>query len=101
MYSRFGWLSILLTITLCYQVFGQYAHRDVILNAQNEALLPDYLKNPHYRTPRVRAALAYYSWFGPGEMPVFERAAETITRREIFKVLSHAGFIPRKSFYHK
>lgn len=41
---------------------AQYAHKDVIDNARNEALLPPHLKNPHYRIPRIKAALAYYSW---------------------------------------
>lgn len=98
---RYGLFTLLLTLVLSCQVFGQYAHRDVILNAENEALLPAYLKNPHYRTPRIRSALAYYSWFGPGESPVYERAADSITRREIYKVLSHAGLIPRKGGFFR
>lgn len=44
--------------------WAQYEHKDVVDNARNEALLPPHLKNPHYRIPRIREALAYYSWWG-------------------------------------
>jgi len=48
----------------------QFQHRAVLENAAKEDLLPAHLKNPFYRTPRVREALARHSWFGPGENPV-------------------------------
>lgn len=50
--------------------FAQLEHPAVIENAAKEELLPSYLKNPFYRTPRVREALAHHSWFGPGEKSV-------------------------------
>lgn len=83
----------------CNSITGQYAHKDVILNYQHEELLPERLRSPHYRIPRIRDALAYYSWFGPGEMPVYRRAADVVSRREIYNVLSHAGLIPRRQFF--
>uniref|UniRef100_A0A336MD92 CSON014391 protein n=1 Tax=Culicoides sonorensis TaxID=179676 RepID=A0A336MD92_CULSO len=95
-------ITILLSlISLSVTQFNQYAHKDVIDNARNEALLPPYLKSQHYRVPRIRAALAYNSWFGPGEKPVFERAAHNISRKEIYTVLAHAGLIPRNSKYFR
>lgn len=38
------------------------AHRDVVLNAQNEATLSPELLNPFYKNPRIAEALAKESW---------------------------------------
>ncbi|XP_004524846.2 uncharacterized protein LOC101458860 [Ceratitis capitata] len=71
----------------------RFAHIAVIENEAYEQTLPNALRNPFYKTPRVREALAKSSWFGPGEEPVYDRQAEKIPRAEIFNVLAHAGFI--------
>lgn len=81
-----------------------------------ERNLPPNFVNPFYRTPRVREVLARSSWFGPGEklvkfsnffkyklinfllLKVRQRKAETIPRSQIYSVLTHAGFIPRRYF---
>ncbi|GAB0098875.1 uncharacterized protein DMENIID0001_146790 [Sergentomyia squamirostris] len=73
-------------------------HRAVLNIEQEENLLPDYLRNPFLRTPRVAAALAVSSWLGHGEQPVFEREADKIPRHQIYSVLTHAGFIPRRLY---
>ncbi|XP_017486316.1 PREDICTED: uncharacterized protein LOC108374802 isoform X1 [Rhagoletis zephyria] len=74
----------------------RYAHIAVIENDAYEESLPNALRNPFYKTPRVREVLAKSSWFGPGEEPVYERQAEKIPRAEIYNVLAHAGFISRR-----
>lgn len=99
-FYRSIFFTIFLSIISYWVLTGaQYAHKDVISNAENEALLPDYLKSQHYRIPRIAQALAYHSWFGPGEKPVFERAADNVSRQEIYTVLTHAGLIPRRMFH--
>ncbi|XP_055711533.1 uncharacterized protein LOC129806785 [Phlebotomus papatasi] len=87
------------TIFICISItFAQIPHHAVLNIEQEENLLPDHLKNPFLRTPRVAAALAVSSWFGHGEEPVFEREADKIPRSEIYTVLTHAGLIPRRFF---
>lgn len=49
---------------------NRFQHIAVIENDAWEQSLPSELRNPFYKTPRVREALAKASWFGPGEMPV-------------------------------
>lgn len=103
--------------------FRRYQHVAVLENEAWEQSLPNELKNPFYRTPRVREALAHSSWFGPGEtvvcppplhqlesfpcflttfvlLKVFNRQAEKISRREIYNVLNHAGLLPKR-FYKR
>ncbi|XP_052562842.1 uncharacterized protein LOC128092633 [Culex pipiens pallens] len=89
-------LVLLQTVLLAVGGLSRYAHPAVLENDAQEALLPDYLRNPFYRTPRVANALARFSWFGPGEEPVRERHAEKISRADIYSVLTHAGFVPRR-----
>ncbi|XP_055551100.1 uncharacterized protein LOC129733328 isoform X2 [Wyeomyia smithii] len=89
-------LFCLLQAVLLASCISRYAHPAVLENDANEALLPDYLRNPYYRTPRVANALARFSWFGPGEELVRERHAEKISRADIYTVLTHAGFVPRR-----
>lgn len=38
--------------SLPYHKQSQYAHRAVIQSQAEEALLPSYLRNPYYKTPR-------------------------------------------------
>jgi hypothetical protein len=89
---------LLFSITVATAQYAPYTHPAVIENSRNEALLPAYLLNPFYRTPRVRDALARSSWFGPGEKVVKTREAEKISRAEIYNVLVHAGLIPRRYY---
>ncbi|XP_023303364.1 uncharacterized protein LOC111685340 [Lucilia cuprina] len=90
-------LSLLVLVTARPQL-NRFQHIAVIENDAWEQTLPSELRNPFYKTPRVRNALAKSSWFGPGEMPVLDRQAEKIARREIYNVLSHAGLIERRNF---
>ncbi|KAK6631843.1 hypothetical protein RUM43_013909 [Polyplax serrata] len=72
------------------------AHRAVVINAENEARLPPHLLNPFYKNPRIAAALAKESWFGPGEEQVIDREAEKIPRVEVIKLLKQAGLARRR-----
>lgn len=72
------------------------SHRAVVLNAEREAQLPPHLLNPFYKNPRISAALAKESWFGPGETPVVHREAEKIPRQQIYSVLKNAGLVNRR-----
>lgn len=62
-------LSLIVLVTARPQL-NRYQHIAVIENDAWEQTLPSELRNPFYKTPRVRNALAKSSWFGPGEMPV-------------------------------
>lgn len=75
-----------------------YAHPAVLENDAVEELYPSHLRNPFYKTPRVRAALSRFSWFGYGEQPVENRIADAIPKREIYKLLTHAGLVQRSEF---
>ncbi|XP_058818302.1 uncharacterized protein LOC131681505 [Topomyia yanbarensis] len=92
------WLQLLclLQSILLATCISWYAHPAVLANDANEALLPDYQRNAFYRTPRVANALARFSWLGPGEELVRERHTEKISRADIYTVLTHAGFVPRR-----
>lgn len=67
-------------------------------NDAAEELYPSHLRNPFYKTPRVRTALSRFSWFSYGEQPVLNRIAEAIPRKEIYKLLTHAGLVAREEF---
>ncbi|XP_044269577.1 uncharacterized protein LOC123014495 [Tribolium madens] len=92
-------VSLLLLFPLSMGQFSEFndlEHDDVQKAAAVEDLLPPHLKNPFYQDPRIRAALAKNSWFGPGERPVKQRDSHKIPRREIFTVLNHAGFLAQQ-----
>lgn len=72
-----------------------YAHPAVLANDAAEEVYPSHLRNPYYKTPRVREALARFSWFSYGEQPVENRIADAIPRKEIYKLLTHAGLVHR------
>lgn len=66
-------------------------------------------KHKNYRSPvcnlcfffypcRVRNVLARFSWLQHGETPVENRIADAVPRKEIFKLLTHAGLVNREDF---
>lgn len=69
-HTRYRYLQLICLLMFISLTVAQFPHPAVIENAAQEELLPHHLKNPFYRTPRVRAALERHSWFGPGERPV-------------------------------
>ncbi|KAK3925647.1 Uracil phosphoribosyltransferase [Frankliniella fusca] len=72
------------------------AHRAVVRNAEDEARLPEELRNNFYKDPRIAEGLAKSSWFTPGEEQVVDREAEKIPREQIFKLLKNAGLARRR-----
>lgn len=68
-------------------------HRAVLAAQEEEANLPPHFLNGFYKNPRLRQELARHSWIGPGEQPVYSREAEKISRKSIYNVLNHAGFV--------
>ncbi|CAH1372501.1 unnamed protein product [Tenebrio molitor] len=84
------------TIAQSLHQLNDLEHEDVRRTAAQEELLPPHLKNPFYQNPKIRAALAKSSWFGPGERPVKGRDTHQIPRKEIFMVLNHAGLLPQQ-----
>ncbi|XP_055386261.1 uncharacterized protein LOC129615187 [Condylostylus longicornis] len=94
------WLKLIVVGLIVINVTSlaqRLEHIAVIENDAFEQSLPSEYRNPFYKTPRVRAALAHFSWFVPGEEPVFDRQAEKIPRSEIYSVLSHAGLLPDRN----
>ncbi|KAJ3661248.1 hypothetical protein Zmor_005653 [Zophobas morio] len=91
-------LLVTLPFVLSQSFFPQndLEHEDVQRTAAQEELLPPHLKNPFYQNPKIRAALAKSSWFGPGERPIKARDSHKIPRKEIFTVLNHAGLLPQQ-----
>jgi hypothetical protein len=69
------------------------AHRDVVATAEQDSYLPEHLKNPFYKNPRIAQALAKESWRLNGEEQVFQREAEKIPRQKVYSILKQAGFI--------
>nr|XP_026492272.1 uncharacterized protein LOC113397955 [Vanessa tameamea] len=76
-------------------------HPAVVAVRQAESLLPPHLKSPALRNPHLLQALELTSLLHNGEKPVFEREADNVPRREIYNILTHAGFIGRKSRFHQ
>lgn len=91
-------LGILLMVCALVQgqVASRYAHPFVLRNAELEATLPSRFLNPFYQDFQIRRALARSSWFGPNEQPVYTRATDSISRRDIFTALNHAGLLPQQ-----
>lgn len=122
--SRFLKFTVILTLlTVVSQIFAlphhlpsPYAHHAVLENDAQEAYIPEHLKNPFYKTPRwrvkyclikvvsinvccrVRNVLAWFSSLHYGETPVKNRIADAVPRKEIYKLLTHAGLVPRSNF---
>ncbi|XP_052124380.1 uncharacterized protein LOC113204569 [Frankliniella occidentalis] len=72
------------------------AHHAVVRTAEDEARLPEELRNNFYKDPRIAEGLAKSSWFTPGEEQVLDREAEKIPREQIFKLLKNAGLARRR-----
>lgn len=74
-----------------------YAHPAVLDNDYQEYRLPSHYRSQLLQTsPRLQALLSKSSWLTPGEQPVQHREADRIHRSEIYKVMTHAGFLPRR-----
>jgi hypothetical protein len=98
--QRIVLLPLVFITIVTTQVFARphnlpYAHPAVLANDAAEEVYPSHLRNPFYKTPRVREALSRFSWFSYGEQPVENRIADAIPRKEIYKLLTHAGLVQR------
>ncbi|XP_045448051.1 uncharacterized protein LOC123656404 [Melitaea cinxia] len=71
-------------------------HPEVVAVRQAEALLPPHLKSPALRNPHLLHTLELTSLLHSGEKLVYDREADHVPRREIYDILTHAGFIGRK-----
>ncbi len=76
----------------------QFAHRAVLITAEQESKLPPQLLNPFYKNPRIAEQLAKQSWFEPGENLVGDRETEKISRDKIYYALKSAGLIRRRRY---
>ncbi|CAK1551058.1 unnamed protein product [Leptosia nina] len=76
-------------------------HPAVVAVRQAEELLPSHLRSPALRNPHLQDILSLTSVLHPGENAVFEREAEKVPRREIYKILTHAGFIGRRNYLNQ
>lgn len=74
------------------------AHPAVIANSHWESQFhPSLLKSARfYENPRTAEALAKESWFADKEMPVLDREAEKIDRRQVSKILTNSGLQKRR-----
>lgn len=90
---------LLLIITYTSLVYSlPPPHPDVLALRREEELLHPLLKSRALQNPHLLQQLPLTSLLHAGEKLVFEREASKIPRHEIYKVLTHAGFIPRKRF---
>ncbi|XP_068633738.1 uncharacterized protein [Battus philenor] len=72
-------------------------HPAVVAVRQEEELLPPALRSPALRNPHLQELLTLTSVLHKGENLVFQREADDVPRREIYNILTHAGFIPRQA----
>ncbi|CAG9561970.1 unnamed protein product [Danaus chrysippus] len=73
-------------------------HPAVVDVRHAEEQLPPHLRSPALRNPHFLETLQLTSLLHKGEKPVFERQSDTIPRKEIYNILTHAGFIGRKRY---
>ncbi|CAF4917439.1 unnamed protein product [Pieris macdunnoughi] len=73
-------------------------HPAVVAVRQSEELLPPHLRSPALRNPHLQEILPLTSLLHHGENVVFEREADNVSRSEIYKILTHAGFLRRQNY---
>ncbi|CAH0715590.1 unnamed protein product, partial [Brenthis ino] len=76
-------------------------HPAVIAVRQAEELLPPHQRSPALRNPHLLHTLELTSLLHKGENPVFDREADKVPRNEIYKILTHAGFIGRRNLINE
>ncbi|KAJ8731422.1 hypothetical protein PYW07_004586 [Mythimna separata] len=73
-------------------------HPDVLAVRREEERLHPLLRSPALRNPHLLQILPLTSLLHKGENLVYARDAHDVSRKEIYKILTHAGLIPRKRF---
>ncbi|CAH1638186.1 unnamed protein product [Spodoptera littoralis] len=91
-------LVLLLTTCSCLVSSIPPPHPDVLAVRQEEERLPPILRSPALRNPHLLQVLPLTSLLHKGENLVYARDAHDVSRKEIYKILTHAGLIPRKKF---
>ncbi|CAH0691822.1 unnamed protein product [Spodoptera exigua] len=91
-------LVLLLTTCSCLVSSIPPPHPDVLAVRQEEERLPPILRSPALRNPHLLQVLPLTSLLHKGEKLVYARDAHDVPRKEIHKILTHAGLIPRKTF---
>ncbi|GBP65396.1 hypothetical protein EVAR_103278_1 [Eumeta japonica] len=71
-------------------------HPRVLEAKEEERFLPDHLRSPAWRNPHLRQVLPLTSLLHNGEKLVYDRDTDEIDRGEIYKMLTHAGLVPRR-----
>ncbi|XP_026327649.1 sodium channel protein Nach-like [Hyposmocoma kahamanoa] len=96
--------SILLVLTSTYLASCTPIpppHPVVVAVRQEEELLPLYLKSPHNFNPHLQQILPLTSLLHHGEKPVYHRDTDDVSRQEVYNILTHAGFIPRRPLHYQ
>ncbi|XP_041979635.1 uncharacterized protein LOC121733442 [Aricia agestis] len=75
-------------------------HPAVVAVRHEEEQLPPHLRKPAIFNPRVHAIISLTSLLHHGENLVYDREADKVPRHEIYKILTHAGFLARQKLNH-
>ncbi|CAG4956007.1 uncharacterized protein LOC123696298 [Colias croceus] len=94
--------SIVLLLTSTYLANGiPPPHPAVVAVRHAEEQLPFHLRSPALWNRNLQEVLPLTSLLHNGEKAVFEREADTVSRTEIYKILTHAGFIGRRNYINQ
>ncbi|RVE42928.1 hypothetical protein evm_012427 [Chilo suppressalis] len=76
-------------------------HPAVVAVRQEEERLPPYLRSQALHNPHLQQILPLTSLLHDGENLVYERESDNVPRQEIYNILTHAGFLPRRPGHYK
>ncbi|CAK1580234.1 unnamed protein product [Parnassius mnemosyne] len=89
--------TLLLLMTSMYLVDSiPPPHPAVVAVREEEEHLPTHLRSPALHNPHLQEILPLTSLLHSGEKPVYHREADSVSRREIYDILTHAGLFPRQ-----
>ncbi|CAB3221909.1 unnamed protein product [Arctia plantaginis] len=91
-------LSLVLLLATCTCLVNSLPppHPDVEAVRKEEELLHPLQRSQALRNPHLLKILPLSSLLHEGEKLVFARDAHDVSREEIYKILTHAGLIPRR-----
>ncbi|KAJ8731378.1 hypothetical protein PYW07_004542 [Mythimna separata] len=75
-----------------------FLHFSVVNNEDDASVPTNDMHEPALRNPHLLQILPLTSLLHKGENLVYARDAHDVSRKEIYKILTHAGLIPRKRF---
>ncbi|KAL4713993.1 hypothetical protein ACJJTC_005624 [Scirpophaga incertulas] len=76
-------------------------HPAVVAVRREEERLPPHLRSPALFNPHLREVLPLTSVLHKGEKPVYHRESDHVPRQEIYNILTHAGFLPRRPGFYQ